>query len=117
MPKKPLRPCKKPMCGNLTHERFCAAHTKQEERRYDQARKDDPGRRFIQSRLWRKIRKQKLDQDPLCERCLPRVVAAVIVHHVDRNQLNNEPENHESLCFDCHELEHKHERFKKRGEK
>ena len=61
---------------------------------------------------WKKIRDRKLNADPLCERCEAkgRVVVAVLVHHKDRNPLNNKPENHESLCDRCHDDEHKNDR-------
>ena len=33
-------------------------------------------------------------------------VPAVLVHHIDRDEFNNDPSNHESLCNPCHETEH-----------
>jgi hypothetical protein len=36
---------------------------------------------------------------------------AVLVHHRDHDQRNNDSANHESLCNPCHEAEHKRERF------
>ena len=121
MPKACRKPCSKSGCPNLTHSRFCETHEKQEEKRYDQSRKNDPERRFIQSRSWRAIRKAKLAENPLCERCYKKILApnvrqitpAVLVHHIDGDQLNNEPENHESLCKNCHDEHHKDERWGK----
>jgi 5-methylcytosine-specific restriction endonuclease McrA len=74
-------------------------------RRYDQQRDQGEQRQFLHSTTWRKIRDAKLARDPLCERHLVNgdVVAAVLVHHIDGNELNNRDENHQSLCNDCHE--------------
>lgn len=65
---------------------------------------------------WKRIRDLKLKDDPICERCFKagRVVVAVLVHHKDRNPMNNEPRNHESLCASCHHDEHKGEWNNKR---
>jgi 5-methylcytosine-specific restriction protein A len=55
----------------------------------------------------------KLNRDPLCERCALAglTVAAVLVHHKDRNPRNNTVENTESLCDACHDAEHRRERW------
>ncbi len=57
----------------------------------------------------------KLNQDPLCQRCEKDnlTVPAVLVHHKDRIQRNNEPENLESCCQMHHEEIHKKDRFGK----
>lgn len=59
-------------------------------------------------REWRKIRARKLQENPLCERCLKqgRTEVATVVHHRDGNEWNNDPDNLESLCRQCHELHH-----------
>ena len=123
MPYKPARPCpgrgpRRGSCPNLIQgqERCCAecaVHEKQTTREYDRQRDQDEGRQFLHSTVWRKIRDAKLARDPLCERCMQggRVEAAVLVHHKDRNELHNDPENHESLCNTCHEVEHKEDRW------
>ena len=113
MPNRPLKPCNKYGCKNLTSGSLCPEHQRQYDADYDKSRKDDPGRRMIQSVQWRKIRAAKLSRNPLCERCIG-VVPAYLVHHKDRNQFNIKDYNLESLCNECHEKEHKEERFKKR---
>ena len=73
----------------------------------------------MHSTQWRAIRERKLSEDPLCERCYKKtlapnvrlVVPAVLVHHIDGDELNIEPENLESLCTACHEDEHRGERW------
>jgi 5-methylcytosine-specific restriction protein A len=118
MPSKPRHPCAYRGCAALTDKRYCIVHEKADRKAYDQKRKqDEGGRRFIDTMQWRKIRQMKLNSDPLCERCLLKgmTVGAVIVHHKDHNQGNNEPENHESLCVGCHEAIHGKDRFKRRA--
>jgi len=63
--------------------------------------------------MWRATRNAKLSKDPLCERhvAMGCTIAAVLVHHKDRNELNNYDENLESLCNECHEAEHKGQRW------
>lgn len=123
MPLKPARPCpgrgpRRNSCPNLVRgiEHYCpecAVYERQSSREYDQLRDQGQGRQFLHSATWRRIRDAKLARDPLCERCMQggRVKAAVLVHHKDRNERNNEPENHESLCNPCHEVEHREERW------
>ena len=91
----------------------CKPYEKEKIRRYDKKRDESPERQFLHTRLWRRIRDNKLNQDPLCERCLIKrmTVPAVLVHHIDHNELNNQPENHMSTCNACHELLHKDGRF------
>jgi 5-methylcytosine-specific restriction protein A len=68
-----------------------------------------PGRKFLHSATWRKIRLEKLKKDPLCQRCLAIGVASAanIVHHIDEDELNNDPSNHQSVCERCHSELHK----------
>ena len=40
-----------------------------------------------------------------CERCGSKHF--LVVHHRDRNRSNNAPENLETLCKRCHQIEHK----------
>lgn len=124
MPRKPPRPCpgrgpRRGVCpnlimGSLTCCPQCQVYEKQASREYDRQRDESPERQFLHSTTWRRISAAKLAWDPLCERCLTagRDVPAVLVHHKDRNELNNNPENHESLCNPCHETEHVGERWK-----
>jgi 5-methylcytosine-specific restriction endonuclease McrA len=69
---------------------------------------------------YRKIRHIKLMQDPLCERCIeknpPIIKSAQEVHHKkhisegltyeQKYILATDINNLESLCIDCHTLEH-----------
>lgn len=123
MPQAPKHPCpgkgpRRGMCPNLIGrgERCCAEcepHARADVRRYDRARDQGEGRQVLHSRHWRAIREAKLARDPLCEPCLSkdRDTAAFLVHHKDRDETNNSNDNLVSMCFACHEEEHKAERF------
>jgi 5-methylcytosine-specific restriction endonuclease McrA len=118
VPVAPRRPCigmgpRSRRCNNLVSRGDrccpeCLPFLKEKVRVYDVERNKEPGRRFLHSRTWRAIRMAKLSGDPLCERCWAKskYVAARLVHHKDRDELNNLMENLESLCVECHNLEH-----------
>jgi len=106
------------LCPNLLSRgvpycEACAPFVKAAIRRYDQERDKGEQRQFLHSTIWRAVREGKLRADPLCERhkAQGKDVAATLVHHRDRDQWNTIPENLESMCFECHEQEHKAERF------
>lgn len=111
MPTRPRHPCNHPGCHELTNARFCAEHARQEMARYEAQRGTATERGY--DGQWAKARSVKLSRNPLCERCLAqgRIIAAVLVHHRDRNPKNNAEDNLESLCDPCHDEEHKEERW------
>jgi 5-methylcytosine-specific restriction protein A len=123
MPVAPRRPCsgrgpRRGQCPNLIQRGQyvcgeCEPYVKQAIRKYDKERDKDPQRVFLHSTTWRKVREMKLRRDPLCERHIAQgqTVAACLVHHADRDETNTADENLESLCVECHEAEHKGERF------
>lgn len=122
MPKRPNRPCpgkgkRYRNCPNLIRGSAtccieCRPFEKARIRKYDKKRDESPGRKFLHSPLWRRIRKKKLDQDTLCERCPKQSQPpADLVHHKNRDELDNKPDNLESLCITHHEAEHKSERW------
>jgi len=45
----------------------------------------------------------------ICNRCgfVPEHRCQLDIHHVDGNHHNNDPNNLETLCANCHRLEHK----------
>ena len=62
-------------------------------------------------RRWRKLRKQKLDADPRCERCLAKskVTLATEVHHtvpISKGGGKYDWGNLESVCGDCQDEAH-----------
>ena len=56
------------------------------------------------SRVWRAIRLEQLQHEPLCRACMvsKRVTPANEVDHVDGDSYNNKPSNLQSLCKPCH---------------
>lgn len=123
MPYKCARPClgygpRRNSCPNLVKgsEKYCPEcmpWVKKATREYEQKRDESPERRFLHSMQWRAIREMKLAKDPLCEGCEKDnlTVPAILVHHIDGNELNNELENLESCCQMHHEETHKRERW------
>jgi 5-methylcytosine-specific restriction protein A len=75
----------------------------------DRYRKDDPDRKFLQSRRWReRLRPRQLERQPLCVHCklLGIVRRATEVDHIQRSygdpELLTDPQNMQSLCFAHH---------------
>ena len=93
----------------------CEAHTKQKRKQYDDSRLSSSERGY--DHQWHKVRDHKANINPLCERCLKRglVVSLDIVHHTEpveaRPELRLVMSNLESLCNECHDIEHKEDRW------
>lgn len=80
--------------------------------------KDKDYKRMIHTSRWLKLRRDKLSDYPLCERCeqMGKVTAATEVHHVhpvemgltrqDKERLMYDYFNLRSLCHDCHVQTH-----------
>jgi len=109
MPKAPKKPCKYPLCPNLTDSRFCEQHKQTEARRYDRYQRDpESAKRY--GREWRLIRAAFLSANPLCEMCKSdgRLTPATLVHH--RRKLtdggSNDWENLQALCQSHHSQLH-----------
>lgn len=83
----------------------CDEHAQKRSKR---ATPNDP---FYWSTAWRKLRKRKLQADPLCELCLAkdRVTPATEVHHKQARRVRPELElvfdNLQSTCKPCHSAE------------
>ena len=115
---RPARPCpgrgpRRSSCPNLIHGnekecQDCEPYVKKARKAYDTRRDQTPGRQFLHSAKWRRARSAKLSQDPLCNRCSMNglVVPAVLVHHINQDELDTSPGNLESLCNPCHESIH-----------
>ncbi|WP_019534226.1 HNH endonuclease [Paenibacillus ginsengihumi] len=116
MPSKPMRPCNKPGCRNLTAERYCAEHVylaeqqrKERHKRYDEQQRDKQAAAFYKSLPWRRVREQALMRDAgLCQACLfeQRITPADMVHHKVPVKVNWDLrlrlDNLVSLCDRCH---------------
>ncbi|WP_079908259.1 HNH endonuclease signature motif containing protein [Paenibacillus sp. 32352] len=83
MPNKPLKPCNRPRCPNLTTERFCLQH-KSQAYRVDNANRGTAAQRGYDAQ-WRKARLRFLQQNPLCVECKKSGIftAATVVDHIE----------------------------------
>lgn len=80
--------------------------------------KDNDYRRMIHTARWLRLRRAKLTQNPLCQRCQAegRVRAATEVHHIkpvedglslrEKESLMFDPHNLMALCHACHVAVH-----------
>ena len=105
MPYKPMKPCAHPGCPNLTNDRFCPAHARQDTRDYERYRRD-PVTRKRYGRAWKRVRDRYIAANPLCEQCLAegRYTPAQEVHHIlplSEGGTHAE-ENLRALCTSCH---------------
>lgn len=87
VPTKLKTRCRKPGCPNLTDNSrgFCDEHRGYSDRIYKASRRDTGEQSLYQSARWRKLRAQKLQENPFCEVCArgkpSRITAATITHH------------------------------------
>ncbi len=114
MPRKPKKPCTAPRCPELVEAgtRFCPIHTTEQNRHARMNRTDHDEKRFYNSIAWKRLRKAKLSQDPLCERCAKEGIVrqAEVVHHKEEIREGGDRlptlDELESLCKRCHSREH-----------
>lgn len=120
VPQRPLRPCARPGCPNLTTGYYCPIHQQQaEERRkrqqqhYDRFVRDKQAAAFYRSPEWLALREAVLARDHgLCQRCLQegRITPADTVHHIvelrEDWSRRLDPANLVSLCTACHNAVH-----------
>lgn len=106
MASKPLRPCSKPGCPNLTRERFCDAHRPLAGRRQASA----AWHAWYNLPVWKNdLRPAQLLREPFCRECAVqgKRVRAVAVDHVKPHRgswaLFVDPANHQSLCKRHHD--------------
>ncbi len=109
MPRKPRKACSVFGCPELTDGGKCEKHRKQSHREYKKTRTDKTEQAFYTKTVWRNLRRLKLAQDPLCQRCL-HPNSATVVHHREEIKQGGawlpELEELESLCSSCHSKEH-----------
>ena len=119
MPYKPKRPCRQPGCPALTDRRdgYCEQHAGYGHKMYKLSRADTGEQKLYQSARWRKLREQKLAEDPFCEACArakpARITAATIVHHRSPLKQGGDPfewSNLEAICASCHNKAETHGR-------
>ena len=107
MPYSPKKPCRHPGCPELTHDTFCDKHRREDNRIYNQYKRDVLSKTFYKTSQWLKIRKTKLQQSPICEECKKNgtIVVGKIVDHIVPIKQGGEPydmDNLQTLCWSCH---------------
>lgn len=127
MPYKPKRPCpgrgtRRGACPNLirgpeTCCPECMPFEKKATRRYDKARDESPGRKWLHSARWRKASDAHKAANPLCAECERhgRITPVYVTHHIIPHNGNYDlfwdQANWESRCTPCHEAIHKADRW------
>jgi 5-methylcytosine-specific restriction enzyme A len=107
MPLKPKQPCRYPGCPELTYDRYCDKHKKIFESEYTKTSR--PFKYLYNTSRWKKLRKQFLQEHPLCEECKAKGVikAATVVDHIEAHKGDGElfwnQNNWQALCKSCHD--------------
>jgi 5-methylcytosine-specific restriction protein A len=108
MPSKPMRPCGKTGCRELTDSGYCPEHKRQREQQADQQR-GTAAERGYNSR-WRKARKTYLQRHPLCVHCEQEglVVEATVIDHIIPHKGDQalfwDTDNWQPLCKRHHDM-------------
>ncbi|WP_368489673.1 HNH endonuclease [Clostridium sp. BJN0013] len=87
--------------------RYCEKHQKQVDRKY--SRMNRPFKHLYNTSRWKKLRKQFLQEHPICVKCKAKGVikAAAVVDHVRAHKGNErlfwDESNWQPLCKSCHD--------------
>lgn len=107
MPMKPMRPCRRPGCRELTREGYCPQH--RPKRVNDRSEEAESWRWMYWTDKWLdELRPNQLLDEPFCRECARhgrRVWATDVDHIVDHKgnwEIFCDPGNLESLCHSCH---------------
>lgn len=118
MPLKPLRPCNKTGCRNLTRDGYCDEHMqmavqvkRERYKYYDKYKRDKVAAKFYSSKEWQLLREQALTRDlGLCQHCFKKneITLAEEVDHILPIKVywehRNDIDNLQSLCHRCHSI-------------
>jgi 5-methylcytosine-specific restriction enzyme A len=131
MPSSPKRPCpgkgpRRSKCKNLISKserccQECLPHDTFLKKDYDKRRGSSADRGY--DHQWRKVRQQKLNEDPLCEICLKEELTtlATTVHHIEaidtHPHLRLTMSNLQSVCNEHHEEIEKDKRWGRKSKK
>ena len=108
MPYKPLVPCKYPLCRAVIQpgQGYCIKHKQPiSQQEIDRHNKDN---KVYGNTAWRRLRRIKLNNNPLCEICLAKgiIAQAEQVDHIIPVSLRPDLflvyDNLQSLCEICH---------------
>jgi len=111
MASRPLKPCAKIGCKNLTTGYYCEEHKHEAKKFKRQKDKQRPSasQRGYGSR-WRKARRSFLLRNPLCARCAAKGIVrqATVVDHIVPHKgdpdLFWDEKNWQPLCEECHNI-------------
>lgn len=109
---KPLKPCNKFGCRNLSKTRYCEEHQTEhsnQHRYYDKQVRDKQSNSFYHSAAWKKARSiVKVRDNGLCVECMndKRITIGVLVDHIipikEVWDKRLELDNLQLLCQSCH---------------
>lgn len=102
---KPLRPCRKPGCPNLTREGYCPQHKPKKAQRRESAE----WHWMYETKTWTDdLRPTQLLNEPFCRECARRGcrTCATVVDHIQPHRgdwiVFTDRRNLQSLCESCH---------------
>lgn len=110
--RRDLTPKHEPMPRSIKTARPRKQPSASYNQRYYRERRDREVQRFYDSAAWKKVRKAKIQANPLCERCLSqgKLEEAKVVHHKVEVRVDDalalDMDNLESLCSKCHNKHH-----------
>ena len=114
------RMCNYPRCTALvTRATYCDKHRQEIANDYNANVRGDE-QSLYNSNVWKKVRRNKIVNSPLCELCAIQnvLVEATIVHHIvpvkDDWSKRLDMDNLQSLCHTCHENIHAQQHVKTR---
>lgn len=106
-PRKPRKPCSFRGCPELTEGRYCEKHQKQVDSEYNKTSR--PFKHLYNTSRWKKLRKQFLQEHPLCVECKFKgaIKAATVVDHIEAHKGDEglfwNQSNWQPLCKECHD--------------
>lgn len=120
MPRKPLRPCRKPGCQELVSGGYCEKH--KPKRTNDRSEAAKEWHSLYNRPEWKDdLRPAQLLREPFCELCAKRgerVYATDVDHIVDHKgdwKIFTDRKNLRSLCHSCHSRKTAKELWEKRS--
>lgn len=89
-PRKPRKPCSFRGCSEVTEERYCEKHQKQVDSEYNKTSR--PFKHLYSTSRWKKLRKQFLQEHPLCVECKFKgaIKAVTVVDHIEAHKDDEE---------------------------
>ena len=105
LPRKPLKPCKHPMCPELTEGKYCEEHQSEMEYKRDRSSYS----KLYSTSRWQRLRQYILSKEPLCVECKKnkRIRPAKVVDHIKPHKGNKklfyDEANLQPLCKSCHD--------------